>query len=162
MIFFFVSCKIKGFTLENDSPKTSFLFGLQQNSIKNIATPIGLIYTFRMSEIISEYQGDLRCLSWHEGSGEEIMTDAPVDNHGKGEFFSPTDLLASSLGACMATIMGIQANVLKVALKGMTFTVEKTMSADQPRRISNLSVTFFIPCNPSDRHKELLKNLRSG
>jgi len=110
-----------------------------------------------MAKIISEYKGDLRCLSRHEDLSEEIVTDAPKENRGKGDFFSPTDLFATALGTCMATVMGIQANILKIDLKGMTFTVDKEMTTDRPNRVRKLSVAFFIPCNPDDHQKALLE-----
>ncbi len=100
-----------------------------------------------------EYQGELRCVLTHGPSGVTVNTDAPVDNHGRGESFSPTDLTATSLGACMATIMGIKARDLGVNLTGMTFQVTKTMASDTPRRICALTVNFTIPnpCPEADR-----------
>lgn len=105
------------------------------------------------SEII--YQGGLRCEAVHGPSGTKILTDAPVDNHGKGEAFSPTDLMATSLGLCMATIMGIAAERHGVELKGMTVGVDKIMATDTPRRIARIVVAFRIP-QPSDHPQRKL------
>ena len=91
------------------------------------------------------YQGDLRCSARHEPSGSVIETDAPVDNEGKGERFSPTDLVVAALGSCMATIMGIIARRKGLELAGMRITVEKTMSATAPRRIVRLATDIHLP-----------------
>lgn len=109
-----------------------------------------------MVEIDIEYQGALRCKAVHGPSKTEIVTDAPVDNQGKGEAFSPTDLCATALGSCMATIMGIQARTLEVDISGMNVHVGKTMSADLPRRIVQLDVEVTIPGELSKKHKEEL------
>jgi uncharacterized OsmC-like protein len=98
------------------------------------------------------YLGGLRCEAVHGPSGSKILTDAPVDNHGKGEAFSPTDLAATSLGACMATIMGIAAERHGIDLKGMTVGVDKIMSAEAPRRIARIAIVFRIPL-PADHPK---------
>lgn len=103
-----------------------------------------------------EYTGDLRCQVVHGPSGTKLITDAPVDNQGKGESFSPTDLFATSLATCMATIMGIQARALKIDITGMRVQVTKEMSTDRPRRITKMAVTFDVPCNPGDREKAAL------
>jgi putative redox protein len=105
-----------------------------------------------MVKIQIEYQGDLHCKAVHVPSGRELETDAPVDNHGRGESFSPTDLLAASLGVCMITIMGIAARKQDVELKGTAIHVEKHMSADLPRRISKLVVNLdMCPGIPADK-----------
>jgi putative redox protein len=91
------------------------------------------------------YRGELRCEITHGPSQAHLITDAPVDNHGKGESFSPTDLLASGLGVCMATVMGIVAKREGVALDGLTATVEKHMTAKPPRSISRIVVRFSMP-----------------
>lgn len=85
------------------------------------------------------YQGDLRTEALHTQSGNRLITDAPKDNHGKGEAFSPTDLLATSLGACMLSIMGIKARALNVNLTGTTCQIEKIMQAS-PRKIAEIKV----------------------
>ncbi len=94
--------------------------------------------------IDSTYLGDLRFESVHGPSKVKLITDAPVDNHGKGESFSPTDLVATALVNCMGTLMGIKAKGLGLDLAGMTFSVEKVMSADAPRRIVALPITVTV------------------
>lgn len=104
-----------------------------------------------MVEIQIDYQGQLHCESRHVPSGTTLATDAPVDNEGRGESFSPTDLVATALGSCMATIMGIAARRKEIALEGMTLVVRKHMSADLPRRIARLELEFTMPlpeCHP--------------
>ena len=90
------------------------------------------------------YSGDLRTLATHLQSGSVIETDAPTDNQGKGERFSPTDLIGTSLAACMLTTMAIRAKDLELKLKGATCHTEKIMSA-APRRISILKIRFSWP-----------------
>lgn len=90
------------------------------------------------------YEGDLRTVAQHLQSGTEIETDAPTDNQGKGERFSPTDLVATALGACMATTMGIKTRDMGVNLGGMKLSVQKIMAAD-PRRIAGVDVVFDFP-----------------
>ena len=90
------------------------------------------------------YEGNLRTVCTHLRSGSVIETDAPVDNNGKGERFSPTDLVATALGTCMLTIMGMRAREMNVNLEGVRIDVEKIMNAD-PRRIGGLNLTFHIP-----------------
>jgi len=94
-----------------------------------------------MATIKSSYLGNLRTESEHVQSGVIILSDAPVDNNGKGESFSPTDLLASALGSCMVTIMGIVANRDSVSLDGLTWEVTKIMQAS-PRKISEIVIDF--------------------
>lgn len=91
------------------------------------------------------YSGDLRCVATHEPSHAQITTDAPVDNHGKGESFSPTDLVATALGTCMATIMGIYARQKNVDLSGMRVEVTKEMSTNGLRRIARLASEIWLP-----------------
>jgi putative redox protein len=90
------------------------------------------------------YEGELHTVARHLQSGTEIETDAPVDNQGKGERFSPTDLVATALAACMATTMGIKARDLQVDLRGMKLSVLKIMKPD-PRRIAGVSIAFDFP-----------------
>src|ERR1035437_4563081 len=90
------------------------------------------------------YEGELRTVATHLQSGSVIQTDAPVDNKGKGERFSPTDLVATALGSCMTTIMGIKAQDMEVDLRGMKIEVTKIMKAD-PRRIAGIHLTFHFP-----------------
>jgi uncharacterized OsmC-like protein len=95
------------------------------------------------------YEGGLRCRASHGPSGTTLVTDAPVDNHGKGESFSPTDLVATALGGCMMTIMGIVADRHGLDLAGMTAETVKVMSDAAPRRIASLKTTITIPL-PAD------------
>jgi putative redox protein len=104
-----------------------------------------------------EYLGDLRCRTLHGPSGDSFLTDAPVDNMGKGEAFSPTDLTAVSLGACIATTMGIVAQRHQVELKGMKVAVEKEMSTDSPRRISRIGVIVEVPLPGDHEMRERLE-----
>lgn len=96
-------------------------------------------------EMRVRYQGNLRCKAQHRPSKTTLTTDAPVDNHGLGESFSPTDLVATSLAACMLTIMGICAKKLQVSLAGTKSTVLKDMTASPPRRIAKISIHFLLP-----------------
>lgn len=98
-----------------------------------------------MVQIEVTYQGELRCQATHGPSGTTLVTDAPVDNHGKGESFSPTDLVAAAMGSCIATIMGIVAEREQIDLSGMRITVQKEMAADPPRRIARLSARIVMP-----------------
>ena len=111
-----------------------------------------------MVEITTSYQGHLRCKSTHGPSGVTLETDAPVDNNGKGETFSPTDLVATALGSCMLTIMGIVAERRQVSLDGLKLKVGKVMSDDMPRRISKLPVCIEMPLPADSPLKELFIN----
>jgi len=91
------------------------------------------------------YQGDLRCRVVHDPSGTVLVSDAPLDNQGRGESFSPTDLVASGLGCCMTTIMGIVARGDGIALAGAVLRVEKHMTTTAPRKIARLVVAFSMP-----------------
>ena len=102
------------------------------------------------------YEGDLRTVATHLQSGTAIETDAPTDNQGKGERFSPTDLVATALGACMATTMGIKARDLQVDLRGMKLSIRKIMKPD-PRRIAGIDVVFdFPPTLQIDEKQQLI------
>jgi uncharacterized OsmC-like protein len=90
------------------------------------------------------YEGNLRTVATHLQSGTVIETDAPLDNHGKGERFSPTDLVATALGNCMLTVMGIKAKDMNVDLEGTKIDVTKIMLAE-PRRIGEIKVIFNFP-----------------
>jgi len=96
-------------------------------------------------KISVRYEGQLHCSAIHDPSGAKLETDAPVDNEGKGESFSPTDLLATALAACMATIMGIAAKRHSITLEGMTIETTKEMSTDTPRRIVALKSKITVP-----------------
>jgi putative redox protein len=103
-----------------------------------------------------EYLGDLRVRAVHGSSGTVLHTDAPVDNHGKGESFSPTDLAATALATCMATIMAIQGRTLGIELRGMRLSVEKHMTAQPPRRIEKLLLIITPPAGvPADARLKL-------
>ncbi|MDR6784178.1 putative redox protein [Pedobacter africanus] len=103
------------------------------------------------------YNGGLRTTSVHLRSGNEIITDAPVDNKGKGEAFSPTDLLATSLGNCMLTIVGIAANEHGFNIDGTTCDITKVM-AENPRRVAEIVVNFQFPANNySEKEKTIIE-----
>ncbi len=110
-----------------------------------------------MVAIQLEYQGDLHCRAIHGPSGTEMETDAPLDNQGRGERFSPTDLVATALGTCMLTVMGILACTLNIDIVGSTATVEKEMTTSAPRRIARLAVKIHIPHALSDENKQKLE-----
>ena len=103
-----------------------------------------------------EYKGDLRTEAVHLDSGEQIHTDAPKDNEGKGETFSPTDLVATSLASCMITVMGIKAKQHGINMVGTTADVVKEMAAD-PRRISAIRINIHFLNNYSDKERILLE-----
>ncbi len=105
----------------------------------------------------SVYLGNLRTESVHLLSGNTIITDAPVDNHGKGEAFSPTDLVATALGNCMMTLMGIYANREGLELTGTRISVKKVM-AENPRRIAEIHIQFDFPetLTPTEHQREML------
>ena len=98
-----------------------------------------------MVDIHIEYTGDQRCNAMHGPSSAELVTDAPVDNHGKGESFSPTDLLATALGTCMITVMGIFASKRGIELRGTRVHVKKEMTASPPRRVARLPSVIDVP-----------------
>lgn len=107
------------------------------------------------AEII--YQGQLRTSATHLRSGNTIINDAPVDNHGKGEAFSPTDMIATALGTCILTIMGISAQKNKIDIEGAKAEITKVMAAD-PRRIAKIEAIIKMPAkNFSDQEKQLLE-----
>ncbi len=102
------------------------------------------------------YLGDLRTSSIHLQSGSEIISDAPIDNNGKGEAFSPTDTVANALGSCMFTVMGIKAQDLNVDLSNSTAEITKIMAAD-PRRISEIHVVFNFSVDTDIKNKTILE-----
>jgi uncharacterized OsmC-like protein len=108
-----------------------------------------------MTSIVT-YLGDLRTSSIHLQSGTEIFSDAPVDNNGKGEAFSPTDAVANALATCMMTIMGIKARDLEVDLKGSTAEVIKIMNSE-PRRIGTISINFEMYGTADVKNKTILE-----
>jgi uncharacterized OsmC-like protein len=113
-----------------------------------------------MVEISVEYEGDLHCLSIHAPSRAALSTDAPKDNLGKGEAFSPTDLAATSLGVCMLTTMAIVAvkRSLDVDLSGTRATVRKHMTSTAPRRIQKIEVNVEMPLQESHAAREILED----
>jgi uncharacterized OsmC-like protein len=102
------------------------------------------------------YLGELRTSSVHLQSGSEIISDAPIDNNGKGEAFSPTDTVANGLASCMFTVMGIKAREMGVDFSGSTAEVTKVMAAE-PRRISEIHVTFNMNIEADDKTKTILE-----
>src|ERR1700694_3057321 len=110
-----------------------------------------------MVNICIEYTGDLHCDAVHGPSDAKISTDAPTDNRGKGETFSPTDLVETALGTCMSTIMGMAAKDHGLDLRGMTVDVKKEMSTDAPRRIVGLPSEVHIPLPANSPHREALE-----
>jgi uncharacterized OsmC-like protein len=106
-----------------------------------------------------KYTGDLRTECTHIQSGDKVITDAPVDNRGRGEAFSPTDLLATSLGSCIMTIMGIKARDNGIILDGTEVEITKIMASD-PRRVAEVVVEFYFP--PRDyslEEKQLIESV---
>lgn len=108
-----------------------------------------------MVRTTTTYEGNLHCSIVHEPSRSTIGTDAPVDNNGKGECFSPTDMVGGALASCMLTIMGMAAARKGINIEGATVTVDKIMNAD-PRRIGRLEVTISMPVSENHPDKNLL------
>ncbi len=112
-----------------------------------------------MITVKSEYLGELRTDAEHVKSGNHFQTDAPVDNNGKGETFSPTDTVAAALGSCMMTVMAIAGENRGFDMSGMNQEITKVMAAN-PRRISKIKIDFFWPnCNLDQKDRELLKDI---
>jgi len=110
---------------------------------------------YMMAKVV--YEGDLRCRLTHVYSGTQIITDAPLDNQGLAQAFSPTDMVAAALGSCMMTVMGIKARAMNLDLKGTEIEVTKVMAAG-PRRVSEIHATLkFPPNNFSDKDKAILE-----
>jgi uncharacterized OsmC-like protein len=107
------------------------------------------------SEVI--YKGELRTTATHLKSGQQIITDAPVDNNGKGEAFSPTDLLATSLGCCMLTVMGIVAKRHNIVMDGTKVEILKVM-AENPRRVLEIHVEMHFKGGFSEKDRSLLEH----
>lgn len=114
-----------------------------------------------MVQISIDYTGNLHCDAKHGPSGSQVETDAPADNQGKGEAFSPTDLVATALGTCIATTMAIVAERHQVDLKGMTVQVQKEMT-DAPRRIDRLTTQVHVPLPADHPQRELLEKTALG
>ncbi len=115
-----------------------------------------------MIPISVRYEGDLRSTAVHGPSSQTLITDAPVDNHGRGESFSPTDLVATALATCMATVIGIKAQQKGLDVTGMTVTVEKHMSQDSPRRIERLPLIITLPLPADHPDRRLLEATALG
>lgn len=108
--------------------------------------------------IKTTYTGELHTEATHLASGAIIATDAPTDNQGKGEAFSPTDLLSASLASCMMTIMGIAARTHGLSIDGMTAQITKIMAAE-PRRVGEIVIKFTMPAiNYSEKERRILEN----
>ena len=104
------------------------------------------------------YQGNLRTSMTHIYSGTEVLSDAPLDNQGLAQAFSPTDMIAASLGSCMLTVMGIKARAIELDLKGNEIEITKVM-ASEPRRISEIQATIKFPKNNfTEKDKIVLEN----
>jgi putative redox protein len=108
------------------------------------------------------YEGGLRCLSVHESSGQQLITDAPLDNQGKGESFSPTDLVATALASCILTILGIVAERHGLDLEPCSARVEKTMTSEGVRRIAQLEVWISLPPGLEASDRQLLERAGEG
>jgi putative redox protein len=111
-----------------------------------------------MVEISVKYEGQLRCTATHGPSGTSIQTDAPKDNMGKGEAFSPTDLAATALATCMVTTMGISAQRHNINIEGTTAKVGKEMTAVPTRRIARLTVQITVPTDLSEEDRLRMRN----
>src|SRR4051812_47728883 len=111
-----------------------------------------------MVQMKAVYLGELRTEAQHIKSGNKIIADAPIDNNGKGEAFSPTDLVCSALASCMITIMGIVAARENLDIRGLHANIEKIM-AQNPRKIAEIKLEFIMPesVKLSDKQKEVLK-----
>jgi uncharacterized OsmC-like protein len=104
-----------------------------------------------------QYLGNLRTQSTHLQSNTQIVTDAPIDNNGKGEAFSPTDMVANSLATCMLTVMGIKAESMELELKNSNAEVTKIMDVN-PRRISEIHVAFNMEGVSDEKSRKILEN----
>ena len=111
-----------------------------------------------MNKIKCSYLGDLKCEAKHHQSGNIINTDAPLDHCGKGENFSPTDLLATSLGTCLLTIMAIKARRNGWELENIFLDIEKIMTKTKERKIAQLKIDIYIPENLPKEKIEFIKN----
>ena len=112
-----------------------------------------------MPTVSCRYSGELRCEATHHGSGAVLITDAPIDNAGKGEEFSPTDLLATSVATCMLTIMGITAKGRNWSIEGCTAEVDKQMTESGPRKVEKLRVHLKLPHHLSNEQLALLQRV---
>jgi putative redox protein len=111
-----------------------------------------------MVEIDLSYDSDLRCTARHGPSGSQILTDAPTDNLGKGEAFSPTDLLVTALGTCILTTMAIVANRIGVELKGSVAHVRKEMATKPHRQVGRITIKIDLPVAVTDEQRQRLES----
>lgn len=122
----------------------------------------GVLGQRTMTTILCSYGGELRCNARHDPSGSLLDTDAPTDNQGKGERFSPTDLVATALATCILTVMGIVAERHGWGLEGTTARVEKTMTAEGVRRIAKLEVWIALPAGLDEQAQARLRSAGEG
>ena len=115
-----------------------------------------------MVEIKLTYEGDLHCHAVHGPSGTTLATDAPVDNNGRGESFSPTALVATALASCMATVIGIVARRKEIDVTGMKVAVRKFMTTEAPRRIARLELDLEMPLAADHPDAKLLESAARG
>jgi putative redox protein len=108
------------------------------------------------------YEGDLHCTVVHGPSRDQLPTDAPADNQGRGEHFSPTDLVAAALGSCVLTVMGIAARRLEIDMTGARAVVHKEMSSVPRRHIGKLTVEIALPARLGPRERRLLESAARG
>ena len=112
-----------------------------------------------MSKIQTIYQGNLITQNKHLDSGSELITEAPLDNHGKGEYFSPTDLLATAIVSCVFTIAGMAAKTGNFSIDGATAETTKKMTETPPRRIAEIAINFdFSICNLNEKQQKIVKH----
>lgn len=111
-----------------------------------------------MTTIAIEYTGDLKCRAVHQESGTVLITDAPKDNQGEGSSFSPTDLVATALGTCIATIMGIVAKRRNLDIKGTRIEVVKEMASTPHRRVGKLLITVTFPRSFEGQDRVMLEH----
>jgi uncharacterized OsmC-like protein len=111
-----------------------------------------------MATIETIYIGDLRTEAMHIRSGNKLITDAPTDNQGRGEYFSPTDLVATALGSCMVTVMGMAAQTHNFNIDGTKLVITKIMTPEPPRRIAEIIIELTFPAgNFSEKEKKILE-----
>ena len=115
-----------------------------------------------MVEIKLNYEGALHCSATHTPSGNTLVTDAPLDNNGRGQAFSPTDLLATALASCMATVIGIVAQRKEIEVEGMTVVTRKFMTDTAPRRIRRLELDLSLPLPSSHPERAALESAARG
>ncbi len=109
-----------------------------------------------MPTVETIYRGELRTEATHLHSGTRLLTDAPTDNQGRGEYFSPTDLVATALGSCMVTIMGIAARTHGFDIDGTKLVITKIMSAHPPRKIEEIKIELAFPGNYDEKIKKII------